>query len=79
MEHHSNIVPWEITAKLKGFTIKYANVHDDGTLDYEDFESKITKNTKLVCLSHVSNVTGVINDVKRITKVAHEQRRINAS
>jgi len=73
MEHHSNIVPWEITAKQKGFTIKYANVHDDGTLDYEDFESKITKNTKLVGLSHVSNVTGTINDVKRITKAAHEQ------
>jgi cysteine desulfurase/selenocysteine lyase len=73
MEHHSNIVPWEINAKLRGFTLKYANVHDDGTLDYEDFESKLTKNTKIVCLSQVSNVTGVINDVKRIAKVAHEQ------
>jgi len=73
MEHHSNIVPWEITAKQKGFTIKYANVHDDGTLDYEDFENKISKNTKLVGLSHVSNVTGTINDVKRITEAAHDQ------
>ena len=72
MEHHSNIVPWEITAKLKGFTIKYAKVNDDGTLDYEDYESKITKNTKICCLSHVSNVTGVINDVKRIGKAAHD-------
>ncbi len=72
MEHHSNIVPWEITSKLKGFTIKYANVHDDGTLDYEDFESKITGKTKICCLSHVSNVTGVINDIKRITKAAHD-------
>jgi cysteine desulfurase/selenocysteine lyase len=73
MEHHSNIVPWEINAKLRGFTLKYANVHDDGTLDYEDFESKLTKKTKVVCLSHVSNVTGVINDVKHIAKVAHDQ------
>ncbi len=72
MEHHSNIVPWEITAKIKGFTIKYANVHPDGTLDYDDFESKISKKTKIACLSHVSNVTGVINDVKRIGKVAHD-------
>ena len=72
MEHHSNIVPWEITAKLKGFTIKYANVNPDGTLDYEDYESKITKKTKICCLSHASNVTGVINDVKRIGKAAHD-------
>jgi cysteine desulfurase/selenocysteine lyase len=72
MEHHSNIVPWEITAKLRGFTIKYANVKADGTLDYEDFEGKFSRKTKIVCLSHVSNVTGVINDVKRITKAAHD-------
>jgi len=72
MEHHSNIVPWEITGKLKGFTIKYAKVNPDGTLDYDDFESKLCKKTKLACLSHVSNVTGVINDVKRIGKAAHD-------
>lgn len=72
MEHHSNIVPWEIVSKIKGFTIKYAKVHEDGTLDYNDYENKITKNTKLCCLSHVSNVTGVINDVKRIAKAAHD-------
>lgn len=73
MEHHSNIVPWEINSKLRGFTLKYANVHDDGTLNYEDFESKLTEQTKIVCLSQVSNVTGVINDVKRIAKAAHDQ------
>jgi cysteine desulfurase / selenocysteine lyase len=72
MEHHSDIVPWEILAQCKGFTIKYANVNNDGTLDYEDFESKISRKTRICCLSHVSNVTGVINDVKRITKAAHD-------
>jgi cysteine desulfurase/selenocysteine lyase len=72
MEHHSNIVPWEIISKIKGFTIKYANVNSDGTLDYDDFESKFCSKTKIACLSHVSNVTGVINDVKQIAKVAHE-------
>lgn len=72
MEHHSNIVPWEITSKIKGFTIKYAKVHSDGTLDYEDFEGKISEKTKIACLSHVSNVTGVINDVERICKAAHD-------
>ncbi len=72
MEHHSNIVPWEITSKVKGFTIKYAKVNTDGTLDYEDFENKLCGKTKIACLSHVSNVTGVINDVKRIAKAAHD-------
>jgi cysteine desulfurase / selenocysteine lyase len=73
MEHHSNIVPWEINAKLRGFTLKYANVNEDGTLDYEDFENKLTNKTKIVCLSHVSNVTGIINDVNRLTKAAHDK------
>jgi len=72
MEHHSNIVPWEILSKIKGFDITYVEVNDDGTLDYEDFESKISRKTRIVCLSHVSNVTGIVNDVKRIVKVAHE-------
>ena len=72
MEHHSNIVPWEITSKINGFKIKYANLNSDGTLDYEDFESKFCNKTKIACLSQVSNVTGIINDVKRIAKVAHD-------
>ncbi len=72
MEHHSNIVPWEIVAKLRGFTIKYAKVNPDGTLDYDDFESKLCSKTRIACLSQVSNVTGVINDVKRIGKIVHD-------
>ena len=72
MEHHSNIVPWEITSKIKGFKIKYAKVNADGTLDYDDFEKQFSSKTKIACLNHVSNVTGVINDVKRITKAAHD-------
>jgi cysteine desulfurase/selenocysteine lyase len=72
MEHHSNIVPWEITSKIKGFKINYAKVKTDGTLDYDDFESKLTPKTKIACLSHVSNVTGVVNDIKRVAKAAHD-------
>ena len=72
MEHHSNIVPWEIISKITGFKIEYAKVNEDGTLDYADLESKISSKTKLVSLSHVSNVSGVINDVKRVAKVAHD-------
>ncbi|TRO45963.1 cysteine desulfurase [Candidatus Bathyarchaeota archaeon] len=72
MEHHSNIIPWELISKINRFTINYAKVNEDGTLDYADFESKISSKTKLISLSHVSNVSGIINDVKRIGKVAHE-------
>jgi cysteine desulfurase/selenocysteine lyase len=72
MEHHSNIVPWEITGKIRGFNTKYANVTPEGVLDIKDFESKITSKTKIVCLSQVSNVTGAVNDIKRLSKIAHD-------
>ena len=72
MEHHSNIVPWENLSKINGFQVKYAEVNDDGTLNYESFEGLISHKTKIVCLPHVSNVTGVINDVKRVAKITHE-------
>jgi cysteine desulfurase/selenocysteine lyase len=72
LEHHSNLVPWEILSKINGFAVKYAQVKEDGTLDYEDFEGKLSSKTKIACLSHVSNVSGVINDVKRIAKAAHD-------
>ncbi len=72
MEHHSNIVPWETISKISGFKIKYVKVKDNGVVDYDDFESKVSTKTKLVSFSHVSNVSGIINDVKRIAQVAHE-------
>lgn len=72
MEHHSNIVPWEIISGITKANVKYGRVNDDGTLDYESFENLISRKTKIVCLSQVSNVTGIVNDVKRVTKVAHE-------
>jgi len=72
MEHHSNIVPWEFLSKTNGFNVKYVDVNSDGTLNYEDFENKIFDKTKIVCVSHVSNVSGVVNDVERLAKVAHE-------
>jgi len=72
MEHHSNIVPWEILSKIRGFKIKYAGIKNDGTLNYESLESLISNKTRMVCVSHVSNVSGAVNDVKRIAKIAHE-------
>jgi cysteine desulfurase/selenocysteine lyase len=72
MEHHSDIVPWEIISRIRGFKIRYIEVNKDGTLNYESFERLVSKKTKLVCVCHVSNVTGIINDVKKIAKTAHE-------
>lgn len=72
MEHHSNIVPWEITSKIRGFKVKYVDVNSNGTLNYRALEEMISEKTKMVSISHVSNVTGVINDIKRIAKIAHE-------
>jgi cysteine desulfurase/selenocysteine lyase len=72
MEHHSNIVPWEILSKIKGFHVKYVGVDENGILNYEEFENAISKKTKMICLSHISNVTGVVNDVKMVTKIAHD-------
>ena len=72
MEHHSNIVPWELISRIRGFKVRFAELNKNGTLNYESFEGVISKRTKIVCLSHVSNVTGVINDVKRVAKLAHE-------
>ena len=72
MEHHSNIVPWNIIAQISGLSIKYVKVNSDGSLNYQDFESKLSRRTKVVSLTHVSNVTGAINDIKEITKTVHD-------
>jgi cysteine desulfurase/selenocysteine lyase len=76
MEHHSNIVPWEILSKIKGFKVKYADVKGDGTLDIEGLERLMTERTKIVTVTHASNVTGVVNDIAKISKLAHENNAI---
>lgn len=72
MEHHSNIIPWEMISQKIGSTTKFIKIKENGQLDLEDFENKISKKTKIVCVSQVSNVTGVINDIKKICKIGHE-------
>ena len=72
MEHHSNIVPWQFIRDLKGIDLVYADVTEDGLLDYENMSQLINENTKLVTVTLMSNVLGTINDVKRIVKQAHE-------
>jgi len=72
MEHHSNLVPWESLSRIKKFKVKYAGVNYDGTLNYESLEQLVTGKTRFVCVTHASNVTGVINDIEKISKLAHE-------
>ena len=72
MEHHSNITPWVTLSNFKRFKVKFSSIKPDGTLDYEDLEKKISNKTKIVAIVHMSNVTGTINDVKRIIKLAHD-------
>ena len=71
MEHHSNIVPWHLLRERKGVVLRFARVLDDGSLDLEHLQSLIGARTKLVAVTHVSNVLGSINPVKAITELAH--------
>ncbi len=71
MEHHSNIVPWQIVCKNKGASIRVIPIRDDGTLDIEWLSNNISDKTKLVSVAHVSNTLGTINPVKDIIRIAH--------
>lgn len=72
MEHHSNIVPWQIIAAKKGINIKVIPMTDNGELVLDDFENMLTERTKLVSITHVSNVLGTVNPIDNIIKTAHE-------
>lgn len=72
MEHHSNIIPWQQVAKRTGATLKYIPLQADGTVTLEDVRKTVTNKTKVVAITHVSNVLGTINPVKEIAKIAHE-------
>lgn len=70
-EHHSNLVPWQRVARQRGATLKYIYLEKDGNLSEDDIETKITEKTKIVAVTHVSNVLGLVNDVRRISDKAH--------
>ena len=73
MEHHSNLIPWQIVSEKTKSELKYIPVTAEGKLDISKAEELISKNsTKIVSVAHASNVLGTINDVKKITKMAHE-------
>ncbi|MGI3452717.1 SufS family cysteine desulfurase, partial [Citrobacter arsenatis] len=72
MEHHSNLLPWQQAAKATGAVLKYIPLQADGTFSIEAAEKTITDRTKIVSVSHISNVLGVANPVKQIAAIAHE-------
>lgn len=75
-EHHSNFVPWQQIAKKKGAVLKFIELDENGILDIKSAKKLITPKTKIVSVSHVSNVMGVINPVKEIGKIVHENNSL---
>ncbi len=71
LEHHSNLVPWQLICEERGASIEYIPVLDDGTLDLDAYQLLLARAPKLVCVAHVSNVLGTINPVAEITREAH--------
>ena len=72
MEHHSNIVPWQLQAAKKGIAVRVILMHDDGTLDMEAYAQLFNERTRLVSVCHVSNVLGTVNPVEELVRIAHE-------
>lgn len=76
LEHHSNIIPWQQIAKVTGATLKYIPLETDGTITLENARETITSNTKIVAVTHVSNVLGTINPIKELAEIAHQNNAI---
>jgi cysteine desulfurase/selenocysteine lyase len=71
MEHHSNIVPWHFHRERKGAALKWVDVRDDGSFDLDAFEAALTPRTKMVAITHMSNVLGTVTPIKQIVEIAH--------
>ncbi|GAA0439421.1 cysteine desulfurase SufS [Virgibacillus salarius] len=72
MEHHSNIIPWQQAAKSTGATLKYIPLQEDGTISLDAVRQTVTNQTKLVAITHISNVLGTVNPIKEIARIAHD-------
>jgi len=72
MEHHSNIVPWQMCCKVSGATLKVIPILDNGDLDMEAFKNLLSEKTKLVAVTHISNALGTINPVKELIALTHK-------
>ncbi len=71
MEHHSNFVPWQIVTSMRSLNLKVVDITEEGDLDWKDFENKITEKTKVVAITHLSNVLGTLNDIRKVVEIAH--------
>jgi len=71
MEHHSNIVPWQMIAKKTGAKLKVIELHENGELDLDHYEKLLNQQTKIVAITHISNTLGTINPIKKIIASAH--------
>ena len=72
MEHHSNIIPWQLICERTGADLKYIPINEDGTLDLSNPDKYFTNKTKIICVIHQSNVFGTVNPITEIVKYAHE-------
>ena len=72
MEHHSNIVPWQMLARETGAVLRYIDIREDGSLDMAQAEQLITEKTRIVSLAHMSNVLGTVNPIETIVELAHD-------
>lgn len=72
MEHHSNIVPWQLAARRKGIKLRVIPMSDNGILDMEAYEALFNEKTKIVSVAHVSNVLGTVNPISDIVRIAHD-------
>ncbi len=74
MEHHANIIPWQILCQEKGASLKVSKINPDGSLNIDHYKSLLNSRTKLVALAHVSNVMGIINPIKELIHLAHQKQ-----
>ena len=79
MEHHANLIPWQILAQRTGATLRHIPVTSDGQLDYEAAEQIVGQNTRILAFTHVSNVTGAITDVPYMVALARKAGRTHCS
>tara|TARA_B110000495_G_scaffold90839_1_gene78473 strand:+ start:1 stop:1215 length:1215 start_codon:yes stop_codon:yes gene_type:complete len=76
MEHHANIVPWQVITKRTGATLDYISIKEDGTLDMESLKNKLTDKVKMLSITQASNVLGTINPLKEIIYLAHQNNTL---
>ncbi len=76
MEHHSNLLPWQMVARTTGAVLRFMECRQDGSLDMDEVREQITDNTRIVAITQVSNVLGRVNPVKEIAAMAHEKNAV---